>query len=168
MCKEFEPPRPGARSYFPYITFEPLLLVILIFGKIYKQNTNRLLNTLFKLWTVTLMLHFYKCNVSRTCLNWFLSRCMLTSSCFISSCSTSSDSSHTSEFNRASSWLTSSCLNPSNSTPSVRSRQKWMRDRLSPFTWKGETTVKKCETCFASRYFEILSSNLGLHKIFFI
>ena len=36
-----------------------------------------------------------------------------------------------------------------------------MRDRLSPFTWKGETTVKKCETCFASRYFEIFSSNVG-------
>ena len=37
-----------------------------------------------------------------------------------------------------------------------------------PSLEKGETTVKKCETCLTSRYFEIFSSNLGLHKIFFI
>ena len=30
-------------------------------------------------------------------------------------------------------------------------RQNSMRDRLPPFTWKGETTVKKCETLEKAR-----------------
>ena len=56
-------------------------------------------------------------------------------------------------------FLVSTCFVFKFNLCSVCSCQNSMRDRLSPFIWKGDTIVKKCETCCVYSYFEMEFSN---------